>query len=562
MPRFDVQQALKDGHTEEEIQAYLKSKGVDVNGNPIKKPSTVERVSDVILNNPASQLAKWFLEPATDLARNAGGQMGMIQAIANKAVLPNKLEQTKIGQAATQGLYEKSFNTITPESQKSLFSADASGNAVPKTDPVPATKRGAELGVGNASYAIPGSGLLPKAGGKLVGPAVRVLDRAILGTGEGLLREAGEENATLESTLESGMGSGVASGAFGTVGEIGKGILKFAGEAVPERIANKVLLRKSLAETEQDVLRDWMSRYRKIDAERSGEKYADEEYKKLGGQLIKEGGMRNTVKKVFFNAEDEKRKLWKEEISPILKEYAETPISVSKIKQPVVALKDAMRASFRDEEAEKAIDGVLKNIDEWVIKYGDKNTPPAGKMTVANMETLPLRFLDEVKRQMDVIFEGVYDNKKSPELLTVSKQAQLKALTSIREAVNAQVPALKEANAKYSTWLDVQEAALNVGTKEARTPATSIPITWPMLVMGATGIGTAAAADAGPAGSMLSLLGALAIGKAMQSSTPALTTANLMNKVGTRGVSAINKIDEPAQKGIRSLTQFLMGSQQ
>lgn len=556
MARFDVQQALKDGHSEEEIREYLKQKGMDINGNPVKGPSTTQKVTDVILNNPLSQLAKWFLEPATDLARDVGGQMGMVQAIANKAVLPEALEKTKLGQMATQGLYEKSFNTITPEAQKSLFSADASGNAVPKMDPMPATQRGAELGVGNASYVIPGSGLLPKAGGKLVGPAVRVLDRAILGTVEGLLREAGEENATLESTLESGMGSGISSGAFGTVGEIGKGILKFAGEAVPERIANKVLLRKSLAETEQDIEREWMSEFKRITEGESGE-----EYKRLGGQLLKEGGIKNTVKKVFFNAEREKRRLWSEEIEPILKEHAETPILVSKIKAPLLELKDSMEKTFKDEDAARAIDEVLENIDEWVVKYGKSNVP-AGKMSVASMETLPLKFLDDVKKSTDDIFENVYKGKKNPEMLPISKRTQLTALTAIREAVNSQVPALKSANTKYSMWLGAQEAAVNAAASAARRPLTSIPITWPMLFIGA-GLGTTATSDQDTMGGSLTTLGgAILIGKALQSSTLPLSTANYMNKVGTKGVSAINKIDEPAQKGIRSLTQFLMGSQQ
>lgn len=558
MPRFDVQQALKDGHTEEEIQAYLKSKGVDVNGNPIKKPSTVERVSDVILNNPASQLAKWFLEPATDLARDAGGQMGMIQAIANKAVLPESLEKTKLGTLATQGLAEKSYNLITPEGKEAYFTTDEQGNLDTRDDPVPALKMGLKHGVGNASYAIPGSGLLPKAGGKLVGPAVRVLDRAILGTGEGLLREAGEENATLESTLESGMGSGVASGALGTVGEIGKPIMKFAGNVIPERMANKIMLRKSFAETEQEIERELRSEYERITTGKLGE-----EYKRLGAQMLEAGGLKNSMKKVYFNAETERRKLWSEEMEPILKKYADEPMPVSALRAPLLELKDSMKIGFRDEEAAKAVDEVLADIDKWVVEYGQG--VPKGKMSVADMDTLPLRFLDEVKKKEDGIFEGVYRGKRDPELLPLNKRVQLTALSAIREVVNTKVPGLKSANTRYGMWSGVQESANNILAKQANIPLISrTPITVPLLFI-AAGTGSTAIGDGWAdmfGGNLMTLGGALLIGKAMQSSTPALTTANLMNKVGTKGVSAINKIDEPAQKGIRSLTQFLMGSQQ
>lgn len=521
---FNVQRALQDGYSQEEIDRYLKEKGLAPDGSPAPK------------SNVLAELGKFFIKPAVEgikmaelIGAGVSGDLDNPERLTRQQNLPGPLKNLM----------------YSPEEIDKKFGGDTTGERLKNTFE---TSLKTSAGVG--SYFVPAGGAVKGAPAAVKTIAPNLLERvapqflktainkATFGATEGFLRGVSEEDATPESVVTSTATSGLASGAFSVASDAAKGFFNFVGEKVPEGIANRVLLRKSLAETEKDISREWASEFKRI----SGE--SGEEYKRLGAQIVKEGGLKGSVKKIYFKAQEEKQNIWNKEIAPLIAQHGDDPIPVSTIKAPLMELKDSFEKGFRDEEASSAITAVLDDLDRMAGKEGN----------------LTVKVLQEVKQKEDKIFETIYSKGKNFEELPINKRVTLEALSVIRETIEQKIPAIKSPNIRYGMWSGAQQSLVGIAAQGARRSFDNVPISIPLLMLSAAGV-SGASGNEGLAGGLASLAGIVLLGKAIQSPTTPLTMALISQKLGKAGGELVeNKVGQTVgQKGVRNLSEFIFG---
>lgn len=396
-----------------------------------------------------------------------------------------------------------------------------------------------------------------------------ILNASLQSGTEASLREFGREGSTVGSIITHGTVSGLSSGLLASGGEAMKWTGKeLMGEKIPEKLATGAVKpdKKSLQINETRAYLD-----SKLEEATKAGVLSPQEAKKyselLGKEVVERGDLTFTPTRLYEQTKVKGDTVGKE-IEKVIKASGDKPIPVTSVLEKLDSLKNGMTELFSADElayidVQKA--ALVKEALMARGMSGDEATKILSAIkpedlvklsTKSGLSVTPVK-LWELRKDGDDKLNRAYKMGKEMKDLSDKDFIDMNIAHSMRELLGENVDGLKQLNADYSYYKNVQSAMLPVINKEIHSSFLGDILTMAGLGIAAKVLGLPPA---------YSLLYMAYKGLRGETSAPAnMATGTLSQFLGKNVVGKMGETASKAMQGkvvpkvVTSLTDFLTG---